>query len=121
MGDSTKGVNYVDSPAGTKVNSDESLLAAQLCETLIKDSGLEPFNKNKNEGCWRCLLFRESKVTNQALVSLVLSEGYDLTVDLKSKITQTFQRKFGDKEVVSISLIYTAEMSGAYKETDRVE
>lgn len=28
VGDSAKGVNYVDSPAGTKVNSDESLLAA---------------------------------------------------------------------------------------------
>ena len=67
------------------------------------------------------MLFRESKVTNQALVSLVLSEGYELPQDLKTKVTQTFLRKFGNKEVVSISLIYTAEMSGAYKETDRVE
>ena len=45
-----------------------------------------------------------------------------MTADLKAKIVETFStRKFGEKQVVSISVIYSNEISGGYKETDRVD
>jgi len=75
VGDSKHGVTFVDSPAGTKVNSDESLKAALICEELVKTSGLEPYDKCMQKGFWRIFLYRESKVTNQALVSIVVSEA----------------------------------------------
>ena len=35
----------MDSPAGTLVNSEESLKMAKLCEDFVKESGLETYNK----------------------------------------------------------------------------
>lgn len=75
IGDSQKGVTFVDSPQGTRVNSDESLQAAQLCQSIVSESGIEPFNKQKIEGFWRIFLYRESKVTRQALVSICVSDS----------------------------------------------
>lgn len=64
VGDSNKGINFVDKPDNTRVNSAESLIAASICEKLVIESGLEIFNKTLNSGFWRILLYRESKVTN---------------------------------------------------------
>lgn len=44
-----------------------------------------------------------------------------MTSDLKSEIAKTFSGQIGDKKIVSVSVIYASEMSGGYKETDRVE
>ncbi len=83
VGDSSKGINYVDSPENTRVNSEESIIAAKRCEAIVRASGLEPFIKSKIEGFWRILLYRESSITNQALISFVVSEGIEVTADLK--------------------------------------
>lgn len=123
VGDASKGVTFVDSPAETKVNSAESLQAAHMCEDLIRKSGIEPYNKAKLEGLWRVFLYRESKVTNQCLISVFVTEAEQdkLTSELKSEIARTFSGQIGDKKIVSVSVIYASEMSGGYKETDRVE
>ena len=83
VGDSSKGINFVDSPENTRVNSQESILAAKICEDIVKTSGLEPFVKSKIEGFWRIFLYRESSTTNQALISFVVSDGIEVTDDLK--------------------------------------
>jgi tRNA (uracil-5-)-methyltransferase len=60
-------------------------------------------------------------VTKQALISVVVSDGYELDQSLKEKMKIAFDRQLDNKKVVSLSLIYSSELSGGYKETDRVE
>jgi len=47
-------------------------------ETIIRSFnekyGLEPYDRNQNEGFWRILLFRESKKTKEAMISVIVSE-----------------------------------------------
>jgi hypothetical protein len=63
------------------------LIAAKLCEEIVKHSGLEPYSKAKIEGFWRIFLYRESSVTNQALVSFVVTESSEsMSNEIKEKI-----------------------------------
>jgi hypothetical protein len=122
VGDTSKGVTYVDDPTNTRVNSKESLTMAKLCEDLVRGSGLPPYSKPTLMGFWRIFLYRESQVTKQALISLVVSEGQgDVPDTLKNEIVKKFSNALETRKVVSISLIYSSEISGGYKETDRVE
>lgn len=50
----------MDYPTDTKVNSDESLIMAKLCEDLVKESGIPPYDKSGLVGFWRIFLYRES-------------------------------------------------------------
>lgn len=95
---------------------------AKLCEDFIRGSGLPPYSKPTLMGFWRIFLYRESQVTKQALISLVVSEGQGEMPDtLKHEIVKKFSNALETRKVVSISLIYSSEISGGYKETDRVE
>jgi tRNA (uracil-5-)-methyltransferase len=87
----------------------------------VNASGLEPFNKSKIEGFWRIFLYRESSITNQALISFVVTDGTEVTAELKKKMVESFALPLNNRNVVSISIIYSSEISGAYKEGDRVE
>jgi tRNA/tmRNA/rRNA uracil-C5-methylase (TrmA/RlmC/RlmD family) len=86
VGNSSKGINFVDLPDEIKVNSKESLEAAQRFERIVKSSGQLPFNKNSNSGLWRILLYRESVRTKQVLICFVVTEGHELSEDLKSTL-----------------------------------
>jgi hypothetical protein len=44
---------------------------------VVIDSGLEPYDRIKNAGYWRILLYRESKKTKQVLISVVVTEGQE--------------------------------------------
>ena len=46
IGDSSKGIHFVGRPENTRVNSEESLMAAKICEEIASNSGLETYNKN---------------------------------------------------------------------------
>lgn len=59
-------------------------------------------------------------MTNQALVSLVVTDGIEVTDTLKQQILDQFA-VIGSRKIVSISIIYTSEVSGGYRETDRIE
>lgn len=48
---------------------------AKIFEQIIAKSGLNPFEKVNNTGYWRILVVRESKITKQMLVSVVVSKG----------------------------------------------
>jgi hypothetical protein len=41
---------------------------------MVIQSGVEPYDKRKNQGFWRLLLFRESKRTNQVLISIIATK-----------------------------------------------
>lgn len=75
-GNLSKGITFVDYPDGIKTNSVESVQVAKQIENLVIASGLEPYDKRINVGYWRLLLFRESKRTNQVLISVIVSENY---------------------------------------------
>lgn len=79
MGNSSKGINFVDQPGEIKVNSRESLMVAKKFERIIRNAGYQPFNKNSNSGLWRILLYRESVRTKQVLLSFVVSEGHEIS------------------------------------------
>lgn len=63
IGDSSKGINFVDSPDEIRVNSKASVQAAKLIESLVAHSDLKPYSKVTQEGFWRILLYRESDQT----------------------------------------------------------
>lgn len=67
---------FVDKPDNILSISAESITAAKTLEALVKESGIEPYDRKINNGYWRLLLFRESKKTNQVLISVVVSIGY---------------------------------------------
>ena len=54
---------FVADPSDIKVVSKESLEAAKIMEEIVEASNLDPYDRIKNEGFWRILLFRESKAT----------------------------------------------------------
>ena len=52
----------------------------------------------------------------------MVTEGQgDVSDELKKKIIDTFSDALPTRKVVSISVIYSTEISGGYKETDRVD
>ena len=66
----------MDYPDGIKTNSAESVQVAKVIEQLVKESGVEPYDRRINQGYWRLVLFRESRRTNQVLISVTVSDGY---------------------------------------------
>ena len=79
-GNLAKGISFVEKPDSIKVNSAESLIVAKKFEKIVAESGLAPYDKSNNKGFWRILVYRESKVTKQVLVCVVVSKQ---TVDNK--------------------------------------
>lgn len=59
-----KGILYVDHADNIKAISRSSLAVAKKLEEIIKQSGIEPYDRKTNKGYWRILLYRESKKTN---------------------------------------------------------
>jgi hypothetical protein len=49
-----------------------------------------------------------------------VTEGTEASDDLKRQIVEQF-RVIGKRQVVSISIIYSSEVSGGYRETDKVD
>lgn len=75
-GNLAKGIQFVEKPDNIRVNSAESLIVAkQFEEIVLEHPELEPFDKWKGCGFWRILLYRESKVTKQILVCVVISKS----------------------------------------------
>ena len=60
-GNLSKGIIYVDYPDNIKAISQTSIFVAKRVEAIVKRSQLEPYDRNKNQGFWRILLYRESK------------------------------------------------------------
>ena len=90
---------------------------------------MEPYDKSKNKGLWRILLYRESKVTKQVLICVVVSKKTEenneiepLDEALKAKIIEAFKEGtvIGEKSytVCSLSVIYSSDISGGYHEGD---
>jgi len=63
-GNLSKGITFVDYPNEIKTNSAESIWVAKCVEEMVIKSGVEPYDKRRNQGFWRLLLYRESKRTN---------------------------------------------------------
>ena len=75
-GNLSKGITFVDYPDHIKVNSAESIWVAKQIEQMVISSGIEPYDKRKNQGFWRLVLYRESKRTKQVLISVVVTKGF---------------------------------------------
>jgi tRNA (uracil-5-)-methyltransferase len=114
----------VEKPDAIKVNSSESLIVAKTFESIVKQSGISPYEKNSNSGYWRLLVVRESKTTKQMLVSVVVSLG-ELSMSTETKIQLMAQlgsgTRIGEKTIVSLTLIQSSDLSGGYKEGDSME
>jgi len=74
MGALSKGIVFVDKPDTIRVNSPEALQVAKIFEQIVVKGGQEPYDRCINKGFWRILLYRESKVTKQILVSVVITK-----------------------------------------------
>ena len=74
------------------------------------------------------LLFRESKRTKQALISIIVSENYlqdeqkQLEIEEKLKSLYKAGDPIGeDLKLVSLSIVFANDLSGGYKETDTIK
>ena len=47
-GNTFKGLCFVEKPDAIKVNSDEATMVAKIFEDIVKESGLEPYEKKNN-------------------------------------------------------------------------
>ena len=96
-------------------------------EVIVKQSGLQPYDKTTNQGFWRILLHRESKKTKQVLISVAVTDGIATDDQLKWIEDQLMANfKAGSLigsgfTIVSLSMIFTLDISGAYKEQDRLK
>lgn len=89
---------------------------------MVKKREYQPFNKNTNSGLWRILLYRESVRTKQVLISFIVTEGHEISQEMKTELVKTFVTEpLSDRKVVSISIIYSDDISGGYKDSDRLE
>lgn len=86
IGNLAKGIIFTEPPEDVKVISKESLIVRDMAQKLIEDSmwkydHVGPYDKRINKGFWRILLYRESKITKEVLISFVVSEENDLKED----------------------------------------
>ena len=83
----SKGIMFVGKPDNIKVISKASLVVAKKLEAIIKDFnekyGIEPYDRLKNEGFWRIILYRESKKTKEAMISIIVSKNDEKVYDSK--------------------------------------
>ena len=85
-----------------------------------------PYDKRINKGFWRILLYRESKITKEVLISFVVSEENEVKDDeleqIQAEIVKTFplDSKVNDLTIKSVSMIFANEISGAYKDGDKI-
>ena len=80
-----------------RVISKESLSVAKTVEQVVSDihetHSVEPYDRLKGEGFWRILLYRESKATKEALISLIVSKdtvSEEVMADVKKKLLEKF-------------------------------
>ncbi|CDW77363.1 tiny fragments locus 9c protein [Stylonychia lemnae] len=128
-GNMNKGILYVDYPDTIKPISKNSIRAAKQLEKIIKESQIEPYDRKSNQGYWRILLYRESKKTKQVLICVVVSQENQVNEEQQLEIEQKLKTEFlsssessqNEYKTVSLSMIFSNEISGGYKETDRVK
>jgi hypothetical protein len=87
---------------------------------------IEPFDRLKNEGFWRILLFRESKKTKQVMISVIVSKQDDTSKldEIKEELKNSFkigQIEGSDYSLQNLSIIYSDEINGGYKEGDKFD
>jgi len=124
-GNAFKGISFVERPDAIKVNSDESLVVAKIFEEIVRDSRVGPYDKNSNSGFWRILVARESKITKQLLLSVVITKGQEMPEVVRKTLIAKLGSgtKVGSQgfEIVSLTLIKSSDLSGGYKEQDEME
>jgi len=126
----SRGISFVENPEIIRVNSRQSVAVAKTFEELIRSCpGAEysPFDKARNKGFWRILLYRESKTTKQVLICVVVSKATleNPVPPMSSEIKEKLVAKFGSGtelegglRVVSLSVITSDDLTGGYKEGD---
>ena len=94
---------FVEKPDNIRVNSKECLLVAKKFEEIVRESGLEPYDKIWNKGFWRLLIYRESQRTKQILVSIVVSKKTEQNKEVE-EMSQDLKQKFIDNFAAGTSI-----------------
>jgi len=70
---------FVGKPDAVSVIPSRSLVVAKAFEKLVikynEEKGIEPYDREDNVGFWRIVLYRESKKTKEAMISVVVSDS----------------------------------------------
>mmetsp|Transcript_11077 Transcript_11077/g.16844 ORF Transcript_11077/g.16844 Transcript_11077/m.16844 type:complete len:108 (-) Transcript_11077:719-1042(-) len=95
---------FVGKPDTITVIPSRSVKVAKVVEEVVKnfneEHGVEPYNRDTNEGLWRILLYRESKKTKECMISIVLTDnengkaGPAATPEVLALIKNAIQEKF---------------------------
>ena len=97
-------------------------LVQKLIRELEESLKLPEYNSITHEGWWRTLLYKESKRTNQCLVSIAVTkdsmsgEQFDL---VSKQILQLWNEKLDG--IVSVSIIESTGLNGGFESDDHIK
>jgi len=122
-GNANKGLLYVDYPKDLPHISDYAADCAEKLQTLLREYdekyALNEYNCITHAGCWRMFIYKESKRTNEKLISVVLSRNI-MTEEQMEEFKKALLETFNDPKIVSISLIESDTLSGGYDYSDKI-
>lgn len=97
-GNLSKGITFVDEPDEIRVNPKQSVVACKRMEKIVEDfeKEFDPYDRSLNRGFWRVLLYRESVETKQVLISVVVSKGYTISEELKTRLKDSLTMPFNE-------------------------
>ena len=119
----TQGLFFVDYPKDLPHISKESVECAEKLQQIIRkleeDYGLTDYNWITHKGSFRTLIYKESKRTNEKLISVVITRDSMLEGQF-DEFKQALQDAFNDPSFVSISIIHSMILSGGYDYADKI-
>lgn len=113
---------YVEYPKDLPHISEKSVECAEKCQELLRQYeekyGLKEYSAITHEGCWRTLVFKESKRTHENLISLAITRN-SMTEEQLEEFKKDFI-KIWDESIVSVSIIESNVLSGGYEHFDKI-
>jgi tRNA (uracil-5-)-methyltransferase len=118
------GLIFVDYPKDLPHISDYSVECAEKVQALVRDFeanyGLQEYKSDVHTGCWRTLLYKESKKTNEVLISIAISRN-SMIDNQYDQFKKDFLKLWeGEERVVCVSIIESDSISGNYEHYDKV-
>jgi hypothetical protein len=119
-----KGLLYVDYPKDLPHISNYSVECAEKVQTLVREYeekyGIQEYRTDIHTGSWRTMLYKESKKTNEVLISIAISRNSMIDDQLEQFKKDFLKLWEGEQRVVSVSIIESDSIAGNFEHYDKV-
>lgn len=118
------GLLYVDYPKDLPHISAYSVECAEKVQTLVREYeekyGIQEYRTDVHTGSWRTMLYKESKKTNEVLISIAISRN-SMIDDQLDQFKKDFLKLWeGEPRIVSVSIIESDSIAGNFEHYDKV-